>query len=106
MGEQRVRGDLASYYTALLAEQEKSGLSVVEFAEEVGVSSATLYSWRRRLGNGGRGPRLLEVQVDARPQPGVSGAVGLVIGSRFRIEVEADFDENALERLLGVLARC
>lgn len=35
--------ELAAYYEGLLLEQEKSGLSVTEFAEDVGVSACTLY---------------------------------------------------------------
>jgi transposase-like protein len=40
----------------LIAEQEHSGRSVREFAEEKGVSAWSLYGWRSRLGvAGGRG---------------------------------------------------
>ena len=106
MQERSVREDLASYYTELLEEHERSGLSVAEFAEEVGVSSATLYAWRRRLGPEVRSPQLLEVEIDSGQESGGAGAIGLVVGGRFRVELEAGFDEGTLERLLGVLARC
>ena len=111
MEGKRSRADLAAYYERLLDEQKRSGLSVVEFAKEVGVSSATLYSWRRRLG-GGRGDRpsdgaLVEVHVTDQLDPAALPApMVLSIDGRVRIELEESFDEGALERLLSVLARC
>lgn len=104
------RSDLAEYYRGLLDEQAESELSVSEFAEEVGVSAATLYSWRRRLGDSageGEARDLIEVQVagdEAVLRRGAS--IVLTVDGRLRIELEADFDDGALERLLRVLSRC
>lgn len=107
MQAQRRGDDLANYYAGLLEEQETSGLSVAEFAEEVGVSSATLYAWRRRLSGGPTKAKLVEVSVTREePQARTSSAMSLVIDERFRVEVEPGFDERALERLVSVLARC
>lgn len=107
MDDERCGTDLAEYYGDLLAQQQESGLSVVEFASRSGVSSATLYSWRRRLGRVRRRPRALEVQVsDGHEVESARGALKLVISERFRIDLEPDFDAGSLERLLGVLARC
>ena len=106
--ERHLRGeDLASYYEGLLDDQESSGLSVVEFAEEAGVSSATLYAWRRRLSSEESKPKLVEVSMarEAAESPN-SKAISLTIDDRFRVEIEPEFDERALERLLSVLARC
>jgi transposase-like protein len=106
----RGRSDLAEYYRALLEEQEQSELSVAEFAEEVGVSPATLYSWRRRLAESGEdreGGDLIEVQVPGAGDVLQRGAsIVLIVDSRLQIQLEADFDGGALERLLGVLSRC
>lgn len=106
----RGRSDLTEYYRALLEEQEQSELSVTEFAEEVGVSAATLYSWRRRLAESGEdreGGDLIEVQVTGDGDVLQRGAsIVLMVDSRLRIELEADFDGGALERLLSVLSRC
>ena len=106
--------DRASYYEELLKAQEGSGLSVGAFAEVARVSCATLYSWRRRLRQGGRSkarPRLLEVQVsDGVAERSVSTVssrpMTLVVSDRFRLELDTGFDEGAVARLLGVLARC
>lgn len=102
MDGQRGSEDLAAYYVELLEEQTESGLSVTAFAEQVGVSAATLYSWRRRLQGGGRRARLLEVEVvsEERREP-----MTLEVG-RFRIAVRPDFDDRALQRLVVALQRC
>jgi hypothetical protein len=71
----------------LLAEHERSGLGVRQFAEERGLSAWSLYAWRQRLGlssrrgrRGGRQVRkggsgkLVPVQViDEPPGLGVAG---------------------------------
>lgn len=107
MERQRDREDLAAYYGELLEEQVASGLNVVDFAAEVGVSWATLYSWRRRLGVEGARPKLVEVQVPAAAHGlAASGSMRLRVGDRFQLELEPGFDGGELERLLGVLARC
>jgi transposase-like protein len=101
--------DLAKYYQELLEEQARSGLSVTEFAEGVGVSAATLYLWRRRLaGSANRAEvgDLLEVQVTDDESGGRGRPMVLAIDGRLRIELEADFDAGALERLLRLLSRC
>ena len=98
------------HYASLLDEQEASGLSVAAFAEETGLSAATLYSWRRRLGRAtsrDNGVALLEVRVDDDGEVDETlGRMIVAIADGTRIELDADFDEAALERLLGVLDRC
>jgi hypothetical protein len=102
------QADLAKYYGGLLDEQAQSGLSVRAFAAEAGVSAWTLYSWRRRLAElaeVGQAGELVEVQVSddggAQDTP-----IVVAIDGRLRIELAADFDAGALERVLGVLSRC
>lgn len=108
----RSRGqcERAEHYRALLEKQATSELSVREFAREVGVSAATLYLWRRRLAEshgtnevGG----LVEVQVTGDSAVMRRGAaIVLTVDERLRIELEADFDDKALARLLQILSRC
>lgn len=104
------RSGLAEYYRGLLDEQAKSELSVSAFAEEAGLSAATLYSWRRRLAGAveeSDAGDLIEVQVtddDAVLRRGAS--IVLMVDGRLRIELESDFDDVALERLLRILSRC
>jgi transposase-like protein len=104
------RGDLAEHYRTLLEEQAQSELSVTEFAAEVGVSAATLYSWRRRLADtagANEAGDLVEVQVTGDAAVLRRGAsIVLTVDGRLRIELETDFDDGALERLLRILSRC
>ena len=104
------RREREAYYEELLDEQEESGLSVAAFAEEAGLSAATLYSWRRRLGRAatrGGTAGLVEVCVsDIAAIREAPGRIVVAVAGGTRIELDADFDESALERLLGVLARC
>ena len=98
------RGRLEKRYAALLAEQESSGLSMVAFAAQAGVSSATLYTWRRRLRRKRSRPGLVEVStIEAAA---TCEALTLRIGSEYAIEVRGGFDGETLRRVLEVLAGC
>lgn len=107
------RSELAGWYASLLADQEASGLSVAEYAAEVGVTSATLYNWRRRLGSKrrrhrGEGAGLVRVHVKAdvhRPDAAAKALVIRVGGGR-SIDVPPGFDAGELARVLEVLESC
>ena len=83
---------------------------MVDFAEDVGVSAATLYSWRRRLREAeeeSEARELIEVEITeagGEIRPGAS--IVLTVDGRLRIDLASNFDDGALERLLGVLSRC
>jgi len=112
IGERPVgRRGLAGWYAAVLKAQRASGLSVAEYATEIGVSAPTLYQWRRRLepaGRDGQGvTRLIEV-TEAR-QAAEADDGGLVVrlaGGRRSVVVPHGFDGNELRRLIGVLESC
>ena len=67
------REELETWYSAALAEQESSGLSVADFAEELGVTATTLYQWRRRLS--------ATSAEDRRRQPSPKGLVEVTVDS-------------------------
>ncbi|MCP5041883.1 MAG: transposase [bacterium] len=106
--------DLGRWYATALAEQESSGLSVTDFAEELGVTAATLYCWRRRLAaedNEDRRPAsslkgLVEVTVDRRDPPGNIEPFVVHLGGERSIEVPRTFDDGDLHRLVTVLESC
>lgn len=90
---------------------------MAEFADELGVSAATLYQWRRRLADNGERsavtessePKLIEVLLadrlpSAPPSAPASFTVWLT-GSR-SVEVPADFDAEALQRIVRTLESC
>lgn len=108
------REDLASWYAVALAEQESSGLSVADFADELGVTATTLYHWRRRLAadtaKDGRGSPssigLVEVTVGSRVVAGDTGSFVVRLAADRSIEVPCAFDDADLRRLVTVLESC
>ena len=108
------RDELARWYSEALAEQAASGLSVAEYAEEIGVTASTLYQWRRRLARteGERQSRrpfgLVEVAIEDEGDAARAKSEHLVVrleGGR-GIEVPVGFDDGELRRLVGVLESC
>ena len=102
----------------LIAEQERSGCNVREFAEERGISAWSLYGWRSRLGvAGGRGRGRTARRRDGDEAELV--AVDVVGGSArtlaapeselvielddVRVRVPSGFDADEVARLVRVL---
>jgi transposase-like protein len=98
-----------TYRRRLLRDQERSGQSVRDFAAERGLSCATLYAWRRRLGLArphGAGRRLLEVAlVESQEHAPRSGLVLQLFG-RHRLELPRDVSHDELLALLRALSAC
>jgi len=107
------------HYRSLFTELSQSGQTVRSFATSRGLSAATLYAWRRRLGLANRRrpdptgsdaslvtPRLLEVGLREVGGPRVGSGIVLYLFDRHRVEVPAGFAEEDLRRLVHVLAAC
>ena len=102
------RKERAAWYGAVLEAQARSGLSVCDYADRIGVTATTLYWWRRRLGQRGgvRHPvSLVEVAVAGTECSGEALVVRLSDGRR-TIEVPRGFDGDDLRRLIAVLESC
>lgn len=103
------RKDLASWYSAALDAQARSGLSVSDYAKQIGVTGWALYDWRRRLGGGRVRNRAKLVEVTVARSTGVEGGGAMVVrvaDGRRSIEVPRGFDGDELRRLVGVLESC
>ncbi len=106
------RDELARWYGEILSDQASSGLSMAEYAEEVGVTASTLYSWRRRLAQGDGRARspfgLVEVTIEDEQDVPSAGTGQLVVslGGGRRIEIPGGFDGAELRRLVRVLESC
>ena len=84
-----------------------SGLSRVDWARTNGVNARSLNMWRLNIMRGERhaSPSILHlVELVPSEQPERLGYL-IRVGS-YEIEVNADFDEGALRRILGVLRAC
>jgi hypothetical protein len=105
------RSELAGWYSTALADLAASGLSVAKYADRLGVSTWTLYEWRRRLGSAppyavARKAELVEVTV-AQPAEGSADSMTVrVCAGRRSIEVPRNFDGNDLRRLVAALESC
>jgi hypothetical protein len=98
---------------ALLDEAAQSSLPLAAFARSKGLSYHTLYYARRRrsLGHpiGSRRQRKQDALIPVMLAPdrrSSSGGILLRLPSGLTLEVTADFDEQVLMRLLGVLGPC
>lgn len=112
------RSELAAWYQAVLSEQQRCGVSVVEAANAVGVTTTTLYAWRRRLGVTPSSaevtaPGLVQVRVQRSPEwtmhaNGSSSRSGVVLqlGDGRSVELAPTFDVECLRRLIGALEAC
>jgi len=108
------RSELAAWYESALADQKRRGLSVAKYAEEIGVTPATLYGWRRRLDSGPspeprrEAPGLVRVQVrrGAELPAARTGALVVRVGRSRSIEVPSGFDADELARVIEVLEAC
>jgi hypothetical protein len=96
-----------------------SGLTVKEFAAEIGVNANTLAGWRWRIGSGARRPAPAVarsspafVEVVAAPEVGTTRAtlsarvaepLELILRGGHRVRVPAEFDPAALRRLVDAL---
>jgi len=91
----------------LLAEQESSGLTVRDFAEQRGLKKASLYWWRSELRRRDREstPRGDFIEVGHAPYDD-SGLEVVVTDCDLRIVIGADFDEQVLIRLVAALQQC
>jgi transposase-like protein len=94
-----------SKWRALISEQERSGLSVREFADVHGVTPSTLYWWRSKLKR--RQPDLVPVAVvaDDPLQSGHVDGFELRIDAALTLRIPSGFDASELRRLLAAL-RC
>ena len=98
-------------WRAVILEQERSGLSVGEFARRHGISAATMYWWRSRLSRRrrrGGTAKLVAVEVveskEVDPSSGERGFELELAGGR-RLHVPSRFDAGALSRLIAAVER-
>lgn len=103
----------AAYYERLLAEQEASGLNLIEFARERELSPWTLYGWRRKLGRSRRRRRSeIEdketgfVAVDVVGSAPSTSEIEVLLADGVRVRVPRDVALARLVELVRGLRSC
>lgn len=84
-------------WRGLVAEQERSGLSVQRFCIDRGLASSSLFAWRRKLCGGSADARRKFVEAEAS-RPEVAAQAVELIGQLYGVEEEAR-DLDASRRL-------
>ena len=102
---------MAASYGRILEEQARSGLSVCDYAERLGMSRWTLYEWRRRLAEAGSAetelrPQFVELTVASPAETPEAGFVVRICDGRRSIAVPGGFDGDDLRRLVTALESC
>lgn len=94
-----------------------SGLTLTAWARAEGVDGRSLHAWNVNLARGGagirrkkaspakRGRQMRLVELVPMTVPSLSGRY-LVRLAQLELEVDAQFDETTLRRLIGVLRSC
>ncbi len=106
------RIQLAEWYTAILNEQERSGLSMAQFAQEIGAHVVTLYAWRRRLASptalvSKQEHGLVHVKIAEAPATtSSSGTFVLRLGNEPSLEIPPNFITADLVRIVQALDAC
>ena len=86
---------------------QESDLHQIEYCRQNNLKYHRFTYWKKKLIPLVESPVcLVQVPIARTITPGTSsGAVGLVLGNGYRIEVERDFDPLALKQLIHVLER-
>lgn len=104
--------DRARYWSGLLSEWKRSGLSQAEFCRRRGIKAVTLAWWKRQLPSswgdpvqaGGRAKdRFVEVQL---PSLVSMPAYEIMLARGRSIRVGSQFDSEVLTRLIAAVESC
>ena len=83
-----------------IADCRKSGLSYAEYSRCHDLKESAFCYWRRKLSElCGTKPAFVEFKVEADRTSGIE----IIFPNRLRVSRSADYDENVLERLIGML---
>ena len=106
------KGSRQEFWQQVVARQHTSGLSINRFCVQEGLATATFYTWRRRLeqGGGGRGGRPapvgfapVQVQPEAAPAAMV-GSLEIFLPRDRRVRLTGPVDRQQLADVLAALA--
>lgn len=100
-----------SEITQLIEDLNASGLTVAQFAAQIGVSVATIYNWKRKAQPHGSPASPVPTPVQLIPhtgsslfEPSTTSGLLLQLPGQVKCRIEPGFDENTLQRLVATLA--
>ena len=93
------------YWKQHLDTWQTGGLTQVEYCRRHDLSRFRFQYWKRRFQESDSLPALIEVPFSSVIAGKPSHALRLVVGNRYQIAVERDFDPVALKQLIDVLDR-
>ena len=105
MEKPRSQEQREKFWKQHLLDWRSSGQSQVEYCRQHGLSSKTFGYWKRKHKAAGAAVCLVEIPVQHKVAPPCCHPLRLMVGDRYRLEIEKGFDAEALERLLGFLER-
>lgn len=101
------RGRRRADWAKLVGEQNSSGLRVAEWCRQKTINEKTFRRWKRNLTTkeltGGEATPAGWCQVQAKTKAEPAGCMKLVINDRVAIELQAGFDHQLLQEVLGIL---
>ena len=100
---QSARDEKRRYWEDELRRCRESGLTQVEYCRRNQISRDRMNNRRKRLSTGSSS--LVEISLNRLFSDDKGSPLILVIGDRYRIEVERGFDPGVLHQLLYVLER-
>lgn len=104
----------AAYWRRMITHQQSSGVSISAFCRKQNLSQPSFYAWRRKLEINGRTsgePAKERASSTSALNPTFVAVPGISAKSNFEIRllngtsivVPSQFDESALQRVLGVV---
>jgi hypothetical protein len=100
-GMSKTQEERHQWWQQLVAQQERSGLSVRAFCQQHRTSEPSFYHWRKRLA--ARPPVKFALVETGRNAPARGAAVDLTLPTGERLRVEPGVDAATLRVVLGVL---
>lgn len=93
------------FWAQHLRNWKSSDLSQAEYCRQQGLSSKSFGYWKRKQRAAEKPLCLVEIPIQSQVVSPSPHPLRLMVGSRYRLEIEKDFDAETLDRLLGFLER-
>jgi hypothetical protein len=106
MKNRRGREERRKLWEQHIREWKSSGLSAAEYCRRNKVSPNSFFYWKRREKAPSESVCLVEVPLQRQvhaPIPSPCIPVRLLVGARYQIEIEKNFDADALDQLIAFL---